>query len=516
MRYRIRTLLLILTGVAVLVALGPRLWWRYKVSQALNATIEVGPELQWEFDPVNSARVDDYFFLASEQQRVLPQLLTVLKSKEPIYRRANAVRTMRLLAGRQPIAIRKQSVSALIKLLCDDHTPLDLSVAVLEAISALVPSTGLTEAERQQIRTRAAGASGNETAWINVLSELGGEEETVLLLRMFDKLDPSHKQIVCNSRIRRLTWEGLLPHVELWMRDPGIADNVLGEFGFDILSHTSSGRNASLRFINDSSQPSVLRVKAVEQLQSTVAGIDELEIACKDESIAIQLSGLLNADCKTHLAAKRISLLAVNGNDFWDELIDLLDPKSSPAAGGRALPKEAESQLQKLAQHRAKLALDLLRLLSANAEPTTQAEWRSWRDAAQPGVIAQRDLLAAAIDRPDLLGCPALLRRIGPYGWRGDIPKDCLPLYEQMLQSDNPALQYWSCRALLLYATSDEAIDVAIDLVERSKPNDNAQVRSGEIEMLQDRFAVNFFWDTKAWRKWALNRRSKSEGASEE
>ena len=44
-RFRIRTLLIAVVLVAILLTIGPRLWWRWKVDSALEATVAIGPEL---------------------------------------------------------------------------------------------------------------------------------------------------------------------------------------------------------------------------------------------------------------------------------------------------------------------------------------------------------------------------------------------------------------------------------------------------------------------------------------
>ena len=114
-----------------------------------------------------------------------------------------------------------------------------------------------------------------------------------------------------------------------------------------------------------------------------------------------------------------------------------------------------------------------------------------------------------------MVGNVTILRRLVPYHL-GHIPDDCLPLYHEMLRSGEPTIQYWACQALLAYTDSAEAIDVAINLIDQSTPSDAASVHPGAVAMLQRRFAVNYFWDTDAWRTWAKERRtSDNEGGTE-
>ncbi|MEX0711215.1 MAG: hypothetical protein WD278_02625 [Pirellulales bacterium] len=105
------------------------------------------------------------------------------------------------------------------------------------------------------------------------------------------------------------------------------------------------------------------------------------------------------------------------------------------------------------------------------------------------------------MDDPKLLGHAAILRRLWPY-WMGHVPKECLPLYRLMLQSDQPEVQFWACFPLVMYEGDPEAVEVAIDLVGKSSRGSSASRHPGAILMLRDRFAENFFWDTAAWKRW--------------
>ena len=122
-------------------------------------------------------------------------------------------------------------------------------------------------------------------------------------------------------------------------------------------------------------------------------------------------------------------------------------------------------------------------------------------------MVKQQDLLNLLLDHREMVGSTPIIRRIVPHHL-GYIPDDCLPIYNRMLLSENSTIQYWACQALLAYAPTDDAVDVAIDLIDQSVPSDAALQHPGAIYMLVRRFAVNYFWDTKAWRSWAQQRQS--------
>jgi hypothetical protein len=67
-RFRICTLLIAMALVATLLAIGPRLWWRWKVNSVLEATVATGSDFYWEFDPLASNTVDNYAYLLSDQR----------------------------------------------------------------------------------------------------------------------------------------------------------------------------------------------------------------------------------------------------------------------------------------------------------------------------------------------------------------------------------------------------------------------------------------------------------------
>jgi len=291
----------------------------------------------------------------------------------------------------------------------------------------------------------------------------------------------------------------MLPHVERWLRDPIIAENALH---FSSLSFTNAGRDVLVAFLSDATQSTPLRTKAVEQLKQTMAGIDLLVSACADAQFVNMLDDLLDLDSRKYLAAERVKLRHRNGDELWNELIDGLSPGYWLPVSGTILPANVEAQQAEHRRRYAQASLDCLRLLSKHPNLTSQSEWRKWFESESPDVVALDDLLRLMLDHPEMIESTAILRRILPHH-HGRIPENGIPLYRQMVQSDNVTMQYWACNALLTFTDSADATNVAINLIDLSNPNDSVSTHSGEIYMLQRRFAVNFFRDTDAWRKWA-------------
>jgi len=513
-RFRIRTLLIAVAVVAILLAIGPRLWWRWKVNSALEATVATGPDFYWEFDPLASNTIDNYAYLMSDHERVLNRLMAIAQTDDSYQRRVNALKAIRALSSRAgSFEVRKQLLPQLITLACESGTPPSLTVEVAETVADWIPATGVTIEERTRINRKAAASSGKERiAWIDVVDSIGGRREVELLLQFGDSHDESQLWAVYNSQFRSITWLGMLPHVDRWIHDPIIADKALE---FSVLSQTPAGRDLLLKLVSDDPQPAPTRTKAIEQLTQTVAGIDLLASACADDALASKLTELLNVNCRQHLATELRKVRNRNGAELWNELIDGLDPSYWIPTSGETIPTEVEAQYAMVRKRNARLSLDCIRLLAGNADLTTQDEWQSWFQTASPKAVEQSTLLQLLLNHPEMVENLTILRRVVPYRL-GYIPDDCLPLYEQMLRSGEPTIQYWACQALLAYTNSDDAVDVAIGLIDQSTPSDAASVHPGAIAMLQRRFAVNYFWGTDAWRTWGKeSRTSVNEDGSE-
>ncbi|GEM_PF-5799547 len=505
LRFRLRTLLISVAVIAAILGVAPRLWWRWKVYRALEATLATGPDFWWELNPLSSSTRENYAYLLSDYERVCTRLMAIAKTDDSRQRRENAVTAIRALSSRAgSFEVRKQLLPQLITLACDSGTSPSLVVQLAETIADWIPTTGVTVEERTRIRRQAADCKGEERiAWIHVLDSIGGREEVELLLHFGDSRDDAQLGAVYNSHFRFIRWLGMLPHVDRWIHDPITADRALE---FSVLSQTHVGRDLLLAFISDNSQPAPTRTKAIDQLTQTVAGINLLAAACADGALAANLDSLLHVDCRQHLAEKLHEVLERNGRDLWHELIDGLDPSYWLPSSGKTLPAEVQADVEAryaaFRKRQARLSLDCIRLLARNPERTTQAEWRSWYETASPPVLEQRAIIQLVLDHPELLENSNIVRRFVPYHL-GYLPDDCVPLYCQLLQSGDPTIRYWACQALLAYTDSAEAVSAAIDLIEQSRPSNAASVHPGAIAMLKRRFAVNYFWDTDAWRNWA-------------
>lgn len=500
-RYRLRTLFVTVTVVAVLLGLIPHYWRQWRINAALEATVANGPDQLWGYDPLASERANDYEVLLSDRDRVLDRLAEIARTDTERRRRANALNAMvDLSEWADSHEARQRILPHLIDFACDPNTPAALGADFAKVIANWTPTTGVTIEQRSRIlRTAERSELPARLAWIAVLDAVGGRKETELLLEFGDTHDEDQLWAVHNSVFRSVTWHGMLPAVRRWLKDTTTVETAVE---FSVLSQTPSGRVLLVELVADVSQPAKTRAKAVEQLVWNEAGIQLLYSACRDEAVARGLSAVLGEDCREKLVADLDAVRSRNGDQLWDELIYGLDADYWAPTDGRMTSGLAGTELVEFRKQQAKAALAAIRALSGEDSLTTAGEWRLWRESTSPGVVELRMLLQSVIDNPEIANCGVVFRRLFPHHL-GYVPGDCLSLYRKLLQSGEQRLQYCACHVLLEYTDSREAVDTAIDLIARSKPSDSTRTHSAEILMLRRRFAVNFFWDVEAWRRWA-------------
>jgi hypothetical protein len=204
------------------------------------------------------------------------------------------------------------------------------------------------------------------------------------------------------------------------------------------------------------------------------------------------------------LQAAMAKLAACNGDDFWVELIDGLD--AAPPIPTAHPPTEIEkrvSEAMSAADARGRESrLKCLGWLTRRSDIRTSEEWHEWLHQTRPPPLAQRSLLAFVLAHPDALEHGVFLRRVVPHHL-GTIPDDCVPLYERMVREGSPTGRHFACMALLLYTDKTDSVPVTIDLIEEGQRGNLAASSDwGPIDLLRTRFAVNYFWDTDAWRDW--------------
>lgn len=517
-RQNLRSVIVALVALSIVAPLTWQAWWRWKVDAALEAALTHGPNFDrhirrrsWYSDTVSSKKSDNFAYLVGDYERVIPRLMKVAEGDTSTARRLNAVRTIGSLVSRtDSFEVCQQHMPMVLTLAFQDGTPLELEAELAALVNYWIPITGLSEAERRAIRDLASSRSNvGQTHWFRVLGSIGGREEVELLIRLADRNEASRRAVITDSGFLDLAWKGLLPHAQTWLADPAVSPLVVN---LVVFLRFPEGREALRSAMLDESQPTQTRRAAFNRLSDIPISMELLEEAIRDDTIANELDVLMDFDCREHLAVKRAEMHERNGKRLWEELIAGLDIDYWLPNTGDDWPKYVLDEHQKFREKSVRETLTALRCLSGQANLTTAEDWRTWlRENSSPHVD-QDVLLELVANRPELILCIPILRRI-VLGDLGYMPTNCEPIYQRLLDSRNPNVRYWSCDALLKFGQSQEAVDIAIDLIELSPPDVKSSMESAAINLLKNCFAVNYFWDTVAWRDWAKRLRAEASEA---
>jgi hypothetical protein len=511
-RFRLRTLLLAVALLGLLfgaMAGVPWVLWRYHVAQAVEAARAAGPESSWSFDVTRAPRRDEFLYLLSDRKRVLETLFQAVEHDPDNSRRINAVHTMRtILKQPGPFALRKRYVDRALDLTSRARVSPTVEAELAGAIADWAYSTGLDTRQRGAILARAKSAPPEQLpAWASVLAKIGGREETLFLIGLGDTHDAALLNAVHNSLLVRSRWPGLLPALKRWLDDPEIAPHALR---YSLLSQAPEGRDLLLAFATSDTHPVELRRRAIERLQVTVPGTNLLLNAVEEPDTSEILGAVIEGDPRATLRAALMKLEGRNGEALWLELIEGVDsgyPNSfpNPTTEIERAASEAESRSRR---HTRESNLRCLRWITGRTELQSRAEWQRWYELTRPSTLTQSELVNLVLEHPDSLDAVAILRRIVPYQL-GTMPAECVPLYERMAREGPIASRYWACTALLLCTPKTDSAPIAIELIGQRQPRDVMTGSWGPIELLKERFAENFFWNTTAWREWWTDYRRK-------
>lgn len=514
-RQHLRVVILVLVATFIAASLTGLAWWRWKVDSALEAAIRHGPSFNtytfhrsWYSNTASIRRLDDFVYLARDYPRVMPRLMVIAESDPSTERRVNAVRTIqRLSAQRGPSDVYQEYLPKLLNLAFRNDTPPQLEAELAKILEDWIPSTGLSDADRRQVRDRASRASNfGQDHWIGVLGSISGRQEVELLIQLAGTNQASREAVITHGDLSNTTWSGLLPHVQKWLADPNVSSLVTD---FVVLARFSEGRQSLRSAILDEQQPTSTRRAAFNSLAQTQIGQVLLDEIVREDAIAKQIDTMMDFNCRQHLAAKREEAQERNGKRLWMELIDGLSIDEripNPVGGGL---DSGRDEYQKIREESARATVTALRRLSGRADLTTKVEWQTWLQKNASLRVEQSELLEMIENRPELIASPAILRRIVLWDI-GYMPENCEPIYRRWLNSSNPEVQHLACDALLNFGQSPEAVNVAIDLIESSPPVSAYWDSWAVIYLLKNCFAVNFFWDTDAWRDWAKQRRAEA------
>ena len=506
-RFRLRTLLLAVAVLGLLfggMTAVPWVVWRYHVAQALEVARVAGPEFAWSFNAIQAPRRDEFLYLLSDRERVLGELLRSVERDPNDIRRVHAIQTMRALLRQScPLALRERCLDHALDLATRARLSPTVEKELAGAVADWVSSTGLDARQRATILARAKGASAALLpAWAHVLAEIGGREEIRFLISLGNVHDLALLEAIHNSPLIGCRWPGLLPALKSWLDEPTVAPWVL-RYSYSLLSQTPEGSDFLIAYATDAAHPVELRRSAIETLQGTIPGTKLLIHAAQDPDVLAVLGASIEGDLHMTFRAALTKLEEWNGRFLWSELIEGLDlgPSSRFSNPTTAIEKAASEAEGRLRQHTRDSSLRCLQWMTGRNDFRTRTEWQGWYETYRPSSLSQSELVKLVLEHPEALDNAAILRRIVPYHL-GSVPDECIPLYERMAQEGSPAARYWACTALLLGTPKTDVVPIVIDLIGPRPTGDVRAASWGPIQLLKQRFAENFFWDTTAWREW--------------
>lgn len=500
-QFRLRTLLALVTLIAISFALGPRAWHRYRVNRAFASALESGPGELWSSFPFETPSREDMLLLLSDQENISNRLFAVLTNdSETIAHQQQAISTLVLLyRGSGSAELRSTYLRKLIQLAIRLSRDDGRTERVLLILKEWIPGTGISAGERDQLFATAK-REPLTPGWAGVLIAIGGRREITYVLPHGGTHDPQLLDAIHNSKLAGSLWPGLLPYLRAWLKDPIVADAGITRYA--ILTLRPQGRQILLDCALDDALPLTLRTQAVETLQENVAGIDLLTEASRHAVVRSKLSKLLGGAPSSVLATTKKSLRKDYVDDFWLNLINGLSPDywtNSSLSGN--YPPEIKLRLEAQEKQLAALNLKVLQRLAGRDDLKTMEEWKQWLTTAAPKPPTDVEIVTAVIDDPELLSSGPVLHRFFP-AELGGLPADCLPLDKQLLHRGNNQQKCWAAYALLKLTDDLEAVPVVIELLSLSKPSGAASREWMELSLLRDHFAENFFWDVDTWRKW--------------
>jgi hypothetical protein len=462
--------------------------WRYHVARALEAARSAGPGFAWSYAPLQYPRRDEFFYLLSDRDRVLGELLRSVERDPNDMRRVNAIHTMRaLLEEPCPLALHQRCVDQAIELAARAQLSPVVDRELGQAVADWASYTGLDARQRGTILAKAKAVSAAmHPAWAHVLAEIGGREEIRFLISLGNVHDPALLNAIHNSHLALCRWPGLLPALESWLDDPTVAPWVMR---YSLLFQTPEGRALLIAYATDPAHPAELRRSAVERLEKTIPGTKLLIHATENPHALAVLRASVEGEPRTTFRAALTDLEGYNGRRLWSELIEALDPGPSGEPAGR------------IQQDTPRPSLRCLQWITGRKDLRFRSEWQRWRETSRPPSLSQSELAKLVLEHPEALDSAAICRRIVPTHL-GALPGECVPHYEQMARQGPPAARYWACVALLLGTPKTDVVPIVIDLIGQNDPRAVRAWTWGPIDLLKQRFGENFFWDTTAWRGW--------------
>jgi hypothetical protein len=511
-RYSLRTLLVVVTVLALMLGLG-RYWYEQNLmSRAVddvleNSTVERvrTPNTIEPWKVVDSAVFSQHAILEQNFQVTVDVFLAIATENTTytdysLKREMHALHAINVLFKRSASwSNRRYCVDRLAEILLTKPLPGKVESELIRLIRYWVGSAGINLAQRHQLVEMAK--SRRIFDWAHLLVATGDREGIKLALNCDHNLHktfyPKVVEVINNVTLLRTRWHGCLPYAETWLKNQYFVEES-GLLKWPILLELPAGQQLLINYIANEAKPLPWRKYVLELLMRNASGISRLIQSLENPVFATPIGKLLGKDPGHSLTTARNKLADELNHVFWTALIDSLDPTSMSriSLSEDQVRSNAQSFEQQVFQTS---SLDWLRELSGRIEFSTKEEWLAWYEQEMPTPVQHTKLLEYLLETES---CPPIiLGRVTAPRHLEEISPECLALYKQMLKSKK--LEYAAAYALLMYTKDTDAVPVLIDSI-AAQTSDNLRDNRA-IYLLHNRFAVNFFWDANAWRDWWKN-----------
>lgn len=538
-RLRVRTALALVAVVALLSVAAfrwvPDALWRRRIERAIAGKIEPGPPLDHlefgdpSFQLFHGLSDDELRDLRRDPSFLVDRLLRIIGEPGGGERGKNALRALTLYLDEvEGFELPRRFVRRGVEMIASGTLPLDVETELAWAIIQPSRSGFMDAGDRAKFRERVRVIlhsppphPDRARLWAYTLAQIGGREETEVILGAWDRLDR-------NGRSKLLEVLGgpdrpdMLPHLRRWLDDPELAPDVLGQ---TLPRHGAAGRDLLLGYALDPSRPADLRRRAVDVLSATGPGLRLLLRTVDDPSRRGRLAELpgLGPDPRPRFADELDRARYVRARDFYQFASTLTSPE--PWGGSTAPTMEGLREAASQAEATARL---LRSLIGPDAMQAT-IEWQAWGRGLggrhglpgdhDPPPLPLRRLLEGFLEHPALLRNPGLNSFALTWG-EDEVPADLFPLYQRLARLGPYEFRYQVASAMLERWGCPEAVPILIDLIAESKAEraHSAHRRRYDIRPTLDlsRWSgVTFQGDVDAWRRWWSGYRPPSRADAE-
>lgn len=337
--------------------------------------------------------------------------------------------------------------------------------------------------------------------WLDVLSEIGGEDETQLLIELMQSPD---LRVEVVHELAALSWPGAFDASVKQLNGRGVLAFASRNYSFYL--HPRS-HQALFDVVISRRFDGLHRRSAAEYLIRTPHGRSVLLAAWRDEAHRADME-FFAPDLLWLMGEEQ--LIEVAPLDVWPDLVRF---SNSPAfrvqlesAYGSRRSQADQARIDRIVRERSVSAAHWLRLLSGRSDLTTGDELVDWVNSNRPEPISIEilfpHLMSAQAEPLDEVIETALLDSAIYL----DVSRPELAALRKLLKSPSQQVRSVACQALLGVSGDAFAVPTALELIrleqEKLAPRETWHRSTKVTRALSSFLGQNFFLDADAWQAW--------------